>query len=82
MLALWGRLWSRLGCRFWNGFRLLPWDKTVINNIFGEVKRPLKHVAKARIPMSRRTNTCGGHLFTDGPEECNSHVSNSDMGDD
>ena len=27
MLALW------IGCRFWNGLRLLiPWDKTVINN--------------------------------------------------
>ena len=29
MLALWGRLWSRLGFTFWNGFKLpIPWDKT------------------------------------------------------
>ena len=48
MLALWGSLWGRLGFRFWNGFRLpIPWDKTVINNIFGEVKLALKHMAKA-----------------------------------
>ena len=42
-LALWGRLWSRLDFRFWNGVRLpIPWDKTVTNNIFGEVKLALK----------------------------------------
>ena len=36
---LWGSLWGRLGFGFWNGFGLpIPWDKTVINNIFGEVK--------------------------------------------
>ena len=38
MLAHWGRLRRRLGFRFWNGFGLpIPGDKTVINNIFGEV---------------------------------------------
>ena len=43
MLALWGRLWSRLAFRFWNGVRLpIPWDKTVINNIFDEAKLALK----------------------------------------
>ena len=53
MLALWGKLWSRLGFRFWNGFRLpIPWDKTVINNIFGEVKLALKDMAKAPTPMT------------------------------
>ena len=54
MLALWGSLWGRLGVRFWNGFRLpIPWDKTVINNIFGEGKLALKHMAKAPNPMAR-----------------------------
>ena len=54
MLALWGSLWGRLGFRFWNGFRLpIPWDKTVINNIFGEVKLALKHMAKAPNPTAR-----------------------------
>jgi hypothetical protein len=44
MLALWGRLWNRLGFRFWNGFGLpIPSDKTVINNTFGEVKLAPKH---------------------------------------
>ena len=53
MLALWGRLWSSLGFRFWNGFRLaIPWDETVINNIFGEVKLALKDMAKAPNPMA------------------------------
>ena len=43
MLANWGRLWSRLGFRFWNGGRLpIPWDKTVISNIFSEIKLALK----------------------------------------
>ena len=54
MLALWGSLWGRLGFRFWNGFRLpIPWDKTVINNIFGEVKLAPKHMAKAPNPPDR-----------------------------
>ena len=54
MLALWGSLWGRLGFRFWNGFRLpIPWDKTVINNIFGEVKLAPKHMAKAPNPTAR-----------------------------
>ena len=54
MLALRGRLWSRLGFRFWNGFRLtIPWDKTVINNMFGEVKLALKDMAKAPNPTAR-----------------------------
>ena len=45
---------NRLGCRFWNGVRLLiPLDKTVINNIFGEVKLALKHMAKG--PNNRST---------------------------
>ena len=58
MLALWGRLWSRLGFRFWNGFRLpISWDKTVINNIFGEAKRALKDMAKA----PNRTARFGPH---------------------
>ena len=49
MLALWGRLWSRLGFRFWNGFGLpIPRDKTVINNIFGEIK-----LAMLRKPTSQ-----------------------------
>ena len=53
MFALWGRLWGRPGFRFWNGFRLpIPWDKTVINNIFGEVKLALKHMAKAPNPTA------------------------------
>ena len=54
MLALWGRLWSRLGFRFWNGFRLpIHLDKTVINNIFGEVKLALKDMAEAPNPTAR-----------------------------
>ena len=53
MLAIWGRLWSRFGFTFWNGFRLpIPWDKTVINNMFGEVKLALKDMAKAPNPMT------------------------------
>ena len=53
MLALWGRLWSRLSFRFWHGLRLpIPWDKTVISNIFGEVKLALKDMAKAPNPMA------------------------------
>ena len=39
---------------------LFFWDKTVINNIFREVKLALKHMAKAPNPTSRRTNNCGG----------------------
>ena len=54
MLALWGRLWSKLGFRFWNGFRLpIPWGKIVINNIFGEVKLALKDMAKVPNPTAR-----------------------------
>ena len=52
--ALWAILWGSLGFRFWNGFRLpIPWDRTVINNMFGEVKLALKHMAKAPNPTSR-----------------------------
>jgi hypothetical protein len=50
-LALWGRLWRRLCLRFWNGFGVpIPWHKIGINNIFGEVKLALKHMAKAPNP--------------------------------
>ena len=56
MLALWGRLWSRLGFRIWNGFGLpIPWDETVINNIFGDVKLALKHIAMNEILPTTRT---------------------------
>ena len=52
--ALWGRLWSSLGCRCCNGIGLLIlWDKTVINNIFGEVWFAPKHLAKAPNPTVR-----------------------------
>ena len=35
------------------GFRLpIPWDKTIINNMFGEVKLALKDMAKAPNPMA------------------------------
>ena len=54
VLALWDRLCSRLGCRFWNGFRHLNClDKTVINNVLGGVKLALKHMANAPIPTGR-----------------------------
>ena len=58
MLAFWGRLWSRLGFRFWNGFRLpIPQDETVINNMFGEVKLALRDMAKAPNPTARLAHT-------------------------
>ena len=35
----WGSLWGRPGFGFWKGYRLpIPRDKSVINNIFGELK--------------------------------------------
>ena len=54
MLALWGRLWRRLGFRFWKGFRLSIYlgEKTVINNIFGKVKLALQEMAKASNPTA------------------------------
>ena len=58
MLPLWGTPWSKLGCKFWNGFRALsPYDSTVISNVLGEVKFVLKYMAKAPICMGH----CGPH---------------------
>ena len=76
MLALWGRLWSRLGFRFWNECRLpVPWDKTAINSIFGEVKLALKDMAEAPNPSAR----FGPHMFTGGPDVSNSYARSGNM---
>ena len=62
---------SRLGFRFCNGFGLdIPWDKTVISNISGEVKLALKDMAKAPNPTAH----FGAHMFTGGPDVRNSHA--------
>ena len=67
MLALWGRLWSRLGFRFSNGFRLpIPWDKTVINNIFGEVE-----LATLWKPTSQIVHVKGGPDVRDSQARSN-----------
>ena len=42
---------------------------------------PIPRVRHMReiIPTSRRTNNCGGHMFTSGPDVRNSHASNSNI---
>ena len=37
---------------------------------------------KEIIPTSRRTNDCGGHMFTGGPDVRNSNASNSNIDHD
>ena len=42
---------------------------------------PIPHVLhiKEIIPTSRRTNDCGRHMFTSGPDVRNSHASKSNI---
>ena len=42
---------------------------------------PVPHVLHMieLIPMSRRTNNCGGHMFIGGPDVLNSHASNTNI---
>ena len=61
MLALWGRCWSRPGCRFWNGFRpLIPWGKTVINN--SSRKNYHKHDPAPLFPLQPEHNHMHGFM--------------------
>ena len=53
-------------------------DNTVQRSMMINIM-PILHVLhmKEFISMSRRTNNCGVHMFTGGPDVCNSHASNS-----
>ena len=67
MVPLWGRLWGRLGFSFWNVFGLpIPWDKIVINNIFGEIK-----LAMLWKPTSQIVHAKGGRDVRDNQAKSN-----------
>ena len=51
---------SRLGFRFCNGFGLnIPWDKTVINHIFGKVKLALSVATSAMAEITPKQTALG-----------------------